>query len=168
MRSRGARLAGSLAELSCAWIGLAAPVGYLLWILRIGPAASEHVDAALQLYASSLAVGLATGGAALLLLHWASPRPAWLGSISYASALLYLGCLKVVGWPALPWALLIGACLVAARLRRRMSIRQSPSLLLLHAMGTVSGLYLFFHLPELLGAWAPFRSVLAGLRLLIP
>ena len=60
MRSREARLAGSLAELSSAWIGLAAPVGYLLWILRIGPAAGEHVDAALQLYASSLAVGLAT------------------------------------------------------------------------------------------------------------
>ena len=74
----------------------------------------------------------------------------------------------MVGWPALPWALLIGACLVAVLLHRRVSIRQSPSLLLLHTMGTASGLYLFFHLPELLGAWAAFRSVLAGLRLLIP
>ena len=101
-----------------------------------------------------------------LLLHRASPRPAWLGPISYASALLYLGCFKVVGWTALPWVLLIGACLVAVLLHRRTSIRQSPSLLLLHAMGTSSGLYLFFHVNEILGAWDAFRSVLAGLWLL--
>jgi hypothetical protein len=164
MRSRGTRWAARLPQLASAWIGLAVPAGYLLWTLRIEPGAREHLDAALLLYASSLAAGTVIGGVALLLLH--RSRRTWLGSISYASALLYLGCFKVLGWDALPWALLLGACLVAALLHRRASIRQSPSLLLLHAMGTSSGLYLFFHLRGLLDAWGAFRSVLAGLWLL--
>jgi hypothetical protein len=149
------------------WVGLGAATGYLLWAVRVEPAGVEGIETALRLYASSLLTGLLVTAAVLACLRWLRMPPASLGMVSYASCVVYLGFGKALGWTVVPWALAAAAGVVMVLARTRRHVPAGPALPLLHTMGTVSGLYLFFHLREFLSAVPAFQDVLKALWLLI-
>jgi len=105
---------------------------------------------------------IASGVIVLVLRLAAGTSIGTLGLVSYVSCLFYLGFGKVFGGDAVPWAMLAVAVVVLLISRRR-AIPVAPPLLLLHAMGTMSGLYLFFHLREFWNAEPAFRDVLQAL-----
>ncbi len=153
---------GAVAATANVWLGLGAATGYLVWALRI-PTAPESIDTALSVYGWSLIAGLIASGIVVLVLRLAAGASIGsLGLVSYVSCLFYLGFGKVFGGDAVPWAV-VAAALVVLLVRRRSSVPVKPPLLLLHAMGTMSGLYLFFHLREFWSAEPAFRDVLQAL-----
>lgn len=148
------------------WASLGAASGFLLWSLRVEVSGVAAVDAALRLYVSSLLIGLLCSGIVLACLRALRRQPSSLGFVSYASCVVYLGFGKALGWLLLPELLAAAAAGLVVFGRARWRVAGEPALLLAHAMGTVSGLYLFFHLGEFLSAWPSFRDVLQGLWML--
>jgi hypothetical protein len=146
------------------WASLGAASGFLLWSLRVEAAGADALEASLRLYASSLLIGLLLSGIALACLRRHSSALGW---VSYASGVVYLGFGTALGWSPLPAALAVSAAAVIVFGRARWVVAAEPPLLLAHVMGTVSGLYLFFHLREFLSAWPAFREVLAALWMLL-
>ncbi len=148
------------------WISLSASTGFLFWILRGDPQEIQKLETGLPLYGSSLLIGLLVGGILLVLLRLVRVEWESIGMVSYISSLFYLGFLKVLGWRLIPW-LLIVAMLIMVRisLPRRKVLAVYPSLVLFHAMGTVSGLYMAFHLWDFLKGWVPFQDVVRSLWL---
>jgi hypothetical protein len=87
-------------------------------------------------------------------------------SLLQASCLLYFAFLKFAGLPLIPW--IIGALVIAAFLLNRKSPEEGgSSVLLLHSMGTISGLYMSFHLHEFQSGWSPFTDVVASIWLVL-
>jgi hypothetical protein len=162
-QSRAATVA--LTPVLATWLGLGASIGFYVWILGIGRAGPGTPEVALGSYGRSLLPGLAAS-AALVGLGFALGQAAWLARASYASCLLYCACLATLGPPPLRWAALAAACALLAALRRSALTNASSALLLLHAMGSLSGLYLTFQLRTFLAAWPAFREVLGALWLL--
>lgn len=148
------------------WASLGAASGFLLWSLRVEAAGADAVEASLRLYVSSLLIGLLLSGVVLACLRALREQSSALGFVSYASCLVYLGFGKVLGWPLLPELLAASAATLMVFGRARWLVAGEPPLLLAHVMGTVSGLYLFFHLREFLSALPAFREVLQGLWML--
>lgn len=146
-----------------AWLGLGAAIGFLVWVLQASVAPDAlTLDAALPSYGWSLATGLVASAVVVLVLRLTFASIGTLGLVSYVSCLFYLAAGKIVGGDAVPWAL-AGLALVVILVRRNHSVAAEPPLLLLHAMGTVSGLYVFFHLPALVAAVPAFRAGLLAL-----
>ena len=85
---------------------------------------------------------------------------------SLHSALVYLSAAKTLGWYFAPW-LAIGAALVATFVRRGENPALRGSLLLLHLMGSLSGLYFVYQAGGLIGSYAEFGAVLRDLWLLV-
>jgi hypothetical protein len=80
--------------------------------------------------------------------------------------LLYFAFLKFAGLPLIPW--IIGLLAMAAFLLNRRKLEDGgSSMLLLHLMGTISGLYMSFHLHEFLSGWDPFTDVVASIWLVL-
>jgi hypothetical protein len=148
------------------WASLGAASGFLLWSLRVAAAGAAAVEASLQLYASSLLIGLLLSGIVLACLRALREQSSSLGFVSYASCVVYLGFGAALGWPLLPELLAASAAALMIFGRARWLVAVEPPLLLAHVMGTVSGLYLFFHLREFLSALPAFRDVLQGLWML--
>jgi hypothetical protein len=91
-----------------------------------------------------------------------------IGLMSYISCLFYLGFLKVLGWDLIPWLLiLVGLILMGALLHRKKGLVVRPSLFLFHWMGTMSGLYMAFHMRDFLKGWGPFQDVVKSLWLIL-
>ena len=156
--------ATSIATPLAAWLGLGLSAGFLLWVVGSGEHGVAAPAAALGSYARWLLVGLAVA-AVLVAVGTAAGQRAWLARASYASCLFYLGFLAVLDWRPLPWALVAGACALLVALRRSDLTNASVPLVLLHAMGSLGGLYLSFQLRTFLAAWPAFRDVLAALWL---
>jgi hypothetical protein len=148
------------------WLSLGAASGFLLWSLRVESTGTDAIEASLRLYASSLMIGLLLSGIALGGLHALRRDSSGLGLVSYASGVVYLGFGTALGWSLLPALLAVAAAALIVCGRGRWVVAAEPPLLLAHVMGTVSGLYLFFHLREFLSAWPAFREVLQGLWML--
>jgi hypothetical protein len=147
-------------------LGLGSSLGFFLWLVAGGAAGVGEIEPALRSYSGWLLAGLAIGG----LLAGATAAlagPAWLARAGYASCLLYAGCFAGGAGRYLPWGLLVAAGAALAALRRTHCAGALRAILLLHAMGTLGGLYMRFQLPVFLAAWPAFREVLAGLRLLL-
>ena len=153
-----------IAPILILWASLGAASGFLLWSLRVEAAGADAIEASLRLYASSLMIGLLLSGIALA--GWRGHFSA-LGFVGYGSGVVYLGFGTALGWSLLPAVLAASAAALIVCGRARWVVAAEPPLLLAHVMGTVSGLYLFFHLREFLSAWPAFREVLQGLWMLV-
>jgi len=153
------------ATLLASWAGLGLASGFFLWTLGVGAGGPGAPETVLWPYAGSVSVGLGVGGVLAALVR-AAAGTAWLARAGYASSLLYLGSLVTL-WQPLAWAALAGACSVLVPLRRSDCTNANAPLLLLHAMGSLSGLYVCFQLRTYLATWPAFRDVLAGLWLLV-
>ena len=154
------------AALLILWTSLGAASGFLIWSARVEPAGPDAVAAALQLYVSSVLLGLLVSAlvlGGLRVLRWPAP---WLGFASYAAGTVYLGCGKALGVAFLPAVLLASAVALAVAGRTRWRVAAEPALVLAHVMGSVSALYLFFHLREFLAALPAFRDVLQAFWML--
>jgi hypothetical protein len=149
-----------------AWLGLGACVGFLAWVLGFGLDGPGAPQAALESYGRSLLTGLAVSGVAVAL-GAALGQGAWLARASYASCLFYAGFLATLGWRLWPWLLLAAAAALLASLRRRDFTHATQPLLLLHAMGSLGGLYAALQLRTFITAWPMFRNVLSALWLLL-
>lgn len=149
-----------------AWLGLGASVGFLAWVLGFGLGGPGAPEAVLDSYGRSLLTGLAVSGV-VVAVGAALGQSAWLARASYASCLLYAGFLATLGWRPWPWLLLAAAAALLAPLRRRDFTHAAQPLLLLHAMGSLGGLYAAFQLKTFLTGWPMFRNVLSALWLLL-
>jgi hypothetical protein len=85
-----------------------------------------------------------------------------LARLCCAAGLCYLAFLKAVGIALAPW-LALGLAIVAAIAVFRRTVAISAELLLMHAMGTLAGIYLVLNLHKFLAGWDPFRDVLRAL-----
>lgn|GEM_PF-1316036 len=147
------------------WFGLGASAGFLLWIILSSPGELQQVPVGLRRYLFFLSLGLAASGVVCAVLWF---RRAWhvAARLNYLSCIFYFGFLKVLGWKFIPWALV--AVSVAGFFRHAdPSIENRWSLLLLHAMGSLAGLYMAFHLGDFLRPWGAFAQVAGSLWLLI-
>lgn len=140
---------------------LSAAVCFLLWTILSGPGELQSVPVGLHRYLVFAPVGFATAGAACALL-WFSGAWRTAAHFSLASCTVYLGFLKVLAWNFIPWVLIFVAGIGFVRARQS-SLETSWSLLLLHVMGTIAGLYMAFHLNEFLYGWKPFEEVIRSL-----
>jgi hypothetical protein len=149
-----------------AWVGLGASAAFLAWILGWGPDGPGAPEAALGSYGRSLLAGLVVSGV-VAALGTALGQAAWLARAGYASCLLYAAFPATLGWRSWPWLLLAAAAALLASLRRRDFTHAAQPLLLVHAMGSLGGLYACFQLRTFLAAWPTFRDVLSGLWLVL-
>jgi hypothetical protein len=150
------------------WFGLGASTGFLLWTLRSDSQEIQRLETGLAFYGSSLLIGLLVGGISLLLFRWVGAEWESIGLVGYLSSLFYLGFLKVLGWSFIPWLLIVAVfILLRVFLHRKKDLAVGPSLVLFHVMGTVSGLYMAFHLRDFLKGWGPFQDVVKGLWLIL-
>lgn len=147
------------------WLGLSAPMAFFIWTLSSGPAELQLLKIGWPRYLLSLMAGLIVSGILVLLIRPTSAKhqTALLG---YAACLGYFGFLKVLGWSLLPWLLMI-AIIPAYVYLHRSRVTVGSSVLILHVMGTMTGLYMAFHLQEFLAAWEPFKDVVASMWLMI-
>jgi hypothetical protein len=149
-------------SLSCAAV-------FAIWILRAGPAELRQLDVSLVAYLQALPLGLVVGSLAAV----AGWGVTWLrratGHLAVTSTLLYAGVLKVLGLALLPWLLLLAVILLTAAgtVRGRPPATAGGGVALLHAMGTLTALYLAVHLAAFTSAWPAFRVVLISLWRLV-
>jgi len=149
-----------------AWLPTTFSMGFILWVIGSDAAIIQQSRPDLLRYLIFLAAGLVAGGIACLLLRLLSGSWGSVKSFSYVSCLAYFGCLKTLGWDFVPWVIiLIIVVLFAIPGIRKIDV-PARSVLLLHGMGTMSGLYMSVHLQEFLTGWVPFKDVIAGLWLL--
>ena len=148
------------------WLGLGAATGFFTWIVRTAPDGPGPPETALAGYAGSLLIGL-VASAPLFALTWVLRISQWFARISYASCLLYLSVLATPDGLMLAWAFPVVACSLLGLLRHSRIAEARVALVLVHAMGTLSGLYLSFQLPSFIASWPAFREVLAALWLLL-
>jgi hypothetical protein len=156
---------GRLSWVLIPWLCCGASVGFLLWILLNGPAELQQVSVGLRSYLLLLPTGLAAAGVVCAVLWFAG---IWgiAARLSYSSCIFYFGFAKVLGWAFVPWVLVVAAVIGFSYTKKR-SIEIRWSLLLLHAMGTLTGLYMAFHLNGFLRPWGLFMETTRSLWLLL-
>jgi hypothetical protein len=128
-----------------------------------GPGEMQQAAVGLPRYLAVAPYALAGAGVLCALLWfgrtWQISAPG-----SYASCVVYFGFFKVLGPDFVPWlltALAVGAYFIVSK-----PFRARWTLFLLHAMGTMTGLYMAFHLPDFLAGWEPFKEIVHSLWLL--
>jgi len=146
--------------------GLGSAAGFLLWIIFSGTGELQQVQVGLQRYLFFLLpVGLAAASVVCALL-WLAGAWSFAVSLSYVSCVFYFSFLKVLGWDFIPWVLMAVAVIVVFR-NRKLVIEAQSSLLLLHAMGSLAGLYMAFNLGKFLQPWEFFMETVQSLWLLV-
>lgn len=134
---------------ACACLAVA---GALLgWAIGASPEEMQQAYVALPSLLALLTWTAPAAAVAGLALAWSGAH-AWLSRVALAAACGYLGALKVLGFAFLPWLALALVVLAAARTRRLVT---PVALLLVHAMGLMSALYLAFNLGRYLAPVAP-------------
>ncbi len=147
------------------WLALSGATGFFLWLVNGSPAELREIQAGLARYAFFLLPGAAIAGTVTLTMRALGARRL-LAILCYSSCMVYFGFLKVLGWNLMPWVMVALIAPAFVRLRKTEASAGS-TLLLLQCMGTMAGLYMSFHLQDFLGAWEPFKEVVAGLWLMI-
>lgn len=147
-----------------AWLGLSLALGFLA--LGIALPAGPPGDPQAVVAAWSAFLGPAAFAAMLV-----CGALAWTGREDFAGRLLvgalgaYLACLIVTGLPGIVAGALVaslGLCVAT-----RPGERDPGMLLLLHAMGTIGGLYVIINLHRYLAAGPAFRDILRALKWLV-
>ncbi len=142
------------------WACLSLAGAFFGWLAGSAPTELAAAPVAVTRYLIALTPAAVVAGAACAILFWLRAGT-WLARASLASALCYLGFLKIAGVGLAPWAAL--GLAIAAGLGARPKIAGTPMLLMVHAMGTLTGMYLVFRLDRYLDGWAPFLDVLRSL-----
>ncbi|HJP39374.1 MAG TPA: hypothetical protein QF499_09640 [Gammaproteobacteria bacterium] len=153
------------ARLVVPWLCCGASIGFLLWVIFSGTGELHSVPVGFRRYMFFFPVGLAVSGVAGVLL-WFAGAWAVTGRLSYLSCVFYFGFLKVLGWTFVPWILLIVASIEFVR-TREIQVETRLSLLLLHVMGSLAGLYMAFNMGRFLQPWGSFQEVVRSLWLLV-
>jgi len=150
------------------WMSLGFSLSFLLWSIWANSNEFQSIDAGLRLYGATLLPGLIGAGVILGLMFSFKMKWASIGWTCYISSLLYLGFLKTLDWHWVPWFLVVGTAVwIGVVLSRNIYFETRPSLFLFHVMGTMSGLYMAFHLDDFLKGWDPFKEVVGGLWLML-
>jgi hypothetical protein len=147
------------------WLCCGASIGFLLWIIFSSSGELHPAPVGFRRYMFFFPVGLAVSGVAGALL-WFFGAWSVAGRLSYLSCIFYFGFLKVLGWPFVPWILLIVASIEFMR-TREVQVVTRWFLLLLHVMGSLAGLYMTFNLGRFLQPWGSFQEVVRSLWLLV-
>ena len=144
---------------------LGAAITFFLWAINSHTEQMVDLRGGLFRYQSYIPLGASIGGAICGMMYLFGAR--WsMTSLLQASCLLYFAFLKFAGLPIIPW--IIGLLAMAAFLLNRGKLEDGgSSVLLLHLMGTISGLYMSFHLHEFLSGWDPFTDVVASIWLVL-
>jgi hypothetical protein len=146
------------------WFCLSSAGAFAAWTLGSSPADLRQLEIGLPRYLVYLLAGGVIGGVLGTVLRRRASAARFTGPLLCASCLLYAGFLKTLGWPSVPWWLLAAvSVLTLARPARLQLPPHWGSLALLHSMGTMTGLYLSFHLTEFTAAWGAFRQVAGAL-----
>jgi hypothetical protein len=144
---------------------LSAAMTFFVWAISSSAEQMTDIRDGLYRYTGFIPLGAAIGGAILGMTYLSGSRRD-MASLLQASCLLYFAFLKFAGLPLIPW--IIGALVIAAFLLNRKSPEEGGSSgLLLHSMGTISGLYMSFHLHEFQSGWGPFTDVVASIWLVL-
>ena len=155
-----------MSRLLVVWLSLGLATGFLLWITLSGLGELEQVAVGLRRYLFFLLpVGLAAAGVICTLL-WFTDYWVFVIRLSAVSCVFYLGFLKVLGWAFIPWVLIAVAAIGLFRIRK-LAIETRSSLLLLHSMGSLSGLYMTFNLNKFLQPMELFMETVQSLWLLV-
>ena len=155
-----------ISRLLVVWLSLGLATGFLLWITLSGLGELEQVAVGLRRYLFFLLpVGLAAAGVICTLL-WFTDYWVFVIRLSVVSCVFYLGFLKVLGWAFIPWVLIAVAAIGLFRIRK-LAIETRSSLLLLHSMGSLSGLYMAFNLDKFLQPMELFMETVQSLWLLV-
>jgi len=155
-----------ISRLLVVWLSLGLATGFLLWITLSGLGELEQVAVGLRRYLFFLLpVGLAAAGVICTLL-WFTDYWVFVIRLSAVSCVFYLGFLKVLGWAFIPWVLIAVAAIGLFRIRK-LAIETRSSLLLLHSMGSLSGLYMTFNLNKFLQPMELFMETVQSLWLLV-
>jgi hypothetical protein len=146
-------------------ICLAAAMTFLIWVVNSSADQMPDVPGGLNRYTNLLPLGASIGVVIFGIMYLFGAQDK-ITLLLQTSCLLYWGFLKFAGLPVAPWVL--GALVIAAIFRYRTPPREDgSSMLLLHSMGTITGLYMSFHLHEFLSGWGPFTDVLASIWLVL-
>jgi NADH:ubiquinone oxidoreductase subunit 6 (subunit J) len=151
-----------------AWVTLGLSLTYFVWVERFDSQTFQTVETGVRIYGDTLFpcfVGAAVilGILLILKMKWAS-----IGWICYISLLFYFGFLKSLNGGWVSFILVVGfAGLIYVVLRKKNHFEVHSSLVLIHVMGTMSGLYMSFHIKDFLNGWIPFQEVIQGLWLLV-
>jgi hypothetical protein len=144
---------------------LAAAITFFLWAINSNPEQMIELRGGLFRYISYFPLGALIGGTICGMMYLFGARQD-MTSLLQASCLLYFAFLKFAGLPIIPW--IIGLLAMAAFFLNRRKLEDGgSSVLLLHLMGTISGLYMSFHLHEFLSGWDPFTDVVASIWLVL-
>ena len=155
---------GKLGKIGLLWVSIGLSLTFLFWVLRGEPDTLQNLEAGLKRYGSYLIPCLTLAGFLLGFFRLLGVTARAMGWIAYISSLFYIGFLKVIGWNMTPWVLLfLGIILMLFFIWKKSDFEIRPSLLLFHGMGTISGLYLSFHLNEFLMGWPGFQDMIQGL-----
>jgi hypothetical protein len=140
---------------------------FAIWIISTDPGDLQQLERALPAYLRAVPFGLA--GGIIALVAWANPlAKRFVTALITGSTVLYAGVLKVLDLAALPWILLAAAGVMTVTIvSARRAATNTDWLATLHAMGTLTGLYLAVHLTAFTSAWPSFRTVPASLWRLI-
>ena len=156
--------AQSLVRLLIGWLCCGLAATFLLWTTLSAPGELQQIPVGLGRYFYFFPFGMAVG-AALVILLWLVAADDYLAGISLNAALIYLGVLKTLGWTPVPW-IALGAGVVGFISRRTIRQELRWTMLLLHIMGSLAGIYLAFQLARMLGPWRLFGETIRSLWLL--
>ena len=146
------------------WVALGFPFTFLIWVERFHSQSFQTVEVGVQLYLSSLVFGWVLAGLFLGILRVFKSRWWSLGWVGYGSVLFYIGFLKTLNVEWVPWLGVAGwVVFTLYGVYGKKHLAAQPSLVVIHAIGTLSGLYMTFHLTEFLKGWEPFLDVVQGL-----
>ena len=155
---------GKLGKIGLLWVCVGLSLTFLFWVIRGEPDTIQNLEVSLKRYGSYLIPCLILAGFLLGFFRLLGVTGKAMGWIAYISALFYLGFFKVIGWGITPWFLLfLGIILMVFFIWKKSDFEIRPSLFLFHGMGTISGLYLSFHLNEFLMGWPGFKDMIQGL-----
>ena len=159
---------GKLGKIGLLWVCIGLPLTFLFWVLQGEPETLQNIEIGLDLYGFALIPCLMLAGILLGLFHLFGVTGRAMGWIAYISSIFYIGFLKVIGWNMTPWVLLfLGIILMLFFIWKKSDFEIRPSLFLFHGMGTISGLYMSFHLNEFLMGWPGFKDMIQGLWIIL-
>ena len=155
---------GTVGKAGLLWVCIGLSLTFLFWVLRGEPDTIQNLEVGLKRYGSYLIPSLILAGLLLGFFRLLGVTARAMGWMAYISALFYLGFLKVIGWNITPLVLLFsGIILMLFFIWKKSDFEIRPSLLLFHGMGTISGLYMSFHLKDFLKGWSGFQDMVQGL-----
>ena len=148
-----------------AWLCCSFSGAFAFWSIGSPVGLLQDPGNGIARYLYGLQLSLVAGAILVAVLRFAGLQR-FLSRLALYGTLIYFGAAKTLGWYFAPW-LAIGAALFGMFIHRGGDPEIRGSLLLLHVMGSLSGLYFVVQAGGLLGSYAQFGEVLRSLWLLV-